>query len=365
MKVPFLSFEGIHEPIKEHLKKAFSDVLDSNWFILGRQLELFEQEYAIWNQTKHCIGISNGLDALTIALRALEIGPGDEVIVPSNTYIASALSVTNVGAVPVFVEPRLETANLNPDLIEDAITSRTKAIMPVHLYGQACEMEAIMSIAFKYKLYVVEDNAQAHGATFNGKKTGSWGHLNATSFYPGKNLGALGDGGAITTDNDELAHKVKILRNYGSESKYKNVLVGANNRLDEIQAAFLRIKLLRLDQWTNEREKIALKYIKELNKKDSFQIFEQAENSTHSYHLFVLKTENRNALQVFLRKKGIESLIHYPIPPHLQECYSTMGYTKGSYPIAEKLSDSIISLPLFIGLTNEQQEHVINTLLSY
>ena len=248
MNIPFLDFEGLHSPIREELIYAFKDVLDSNWFVMGKQLEQFEREYAEWNDVKHCVGVSNGLDALTLALKALEIGPGDEVIVPSNTYIATALAVSNVGATPIFVEPRIETANINPDLVESAISKRTKAIMPVHLYGQSCEMEAIMNIANKFGLFVVEDNAQAHGATYNGKKTGSWGHINATSFYPGKNLGALGDGGAITTDSNELAHKVRVLRNYGSQEKYKNEVLGYNNRLDELQAAFLRVKLRKLDQ---------------------------------------------------------------------------------------------------------------------
>ena len=349
MKIPFLDFEGLHSPIRGELIDAFKDVLDSNWFVMGKQLELFEREYAEWNDVKHCVGVSNGLDALTLALKALEIGSGDEVIVPSNTYIATVLAVSNVGATPVFVEPRIETANINPDLIEASITKQTKAIMPVHLYGQACEMEAIMDIANKYKLFVIEDNAQAHGATYNGKKTGSFGHINATSFYPGKNLGALGDGGAITTDSDELAHKVRVLRNYGSQEKYKNQVLGYNNRLDELQAAFLRVKLRKLDEWTMERNRIAEAYINELNDVSGIELFSLADRSTSAYHLFVIKTKNRKELQSKLSEAGVGTLIHYPIPPHLQECYGHMGFKKGDFPIAEYLASTVLSLPLFIG----------------
>lgn len=353
MNIPFLDFEGLHNPIREELIDALKDVIDSNWFVMGKQLELFEREYAEWNDVKHCVGVSNGLDALTLALKALEIGPGDEVIVPSNTYIATALAVSNVGATPIFVEPRIETANINPDLIEASISTRTKAIMPVHLYGQACEMEAIMNIANKYGLFVVEDNAQAHGATYNGKKTGSWGHINATSFYPGKNLGALGDGGAITTDSDELAKKVSVLRNYGSREKYKNEVLGYNNRLDELQAAFLRVKLRKLDEWTEERNKIAEKYISFLTDVPGIELFRLAKDASSAYHLFVLKVMNRDNLQSELKEAGIGTLIHYPIPPHLQTCYSHLGKREGDFPIAEKLSKEIISLPLYIGLNSK------------
>lgn len=365
MKVPFLSFDGLHNPIKDDLKTAFSDVLDSNWFIVGSQLDAFEKEYAEWNEVNHCIGVSNGLDAIILSLHALGIGPGDEVIVPSNTYIATAIAVTKVGAIPVFVEPRYETANINPDLIEPVLTSNTKAIIPVHLYGQACEMQAIMDIAERHGLYVVEDNAQAHGAKYNGKKTGSWGHINATSFYPGKNLGALGDGGAVTTNDAELADKVRVLRNYGSRVKYENEVIGYNNRLDELQAAFLRVKLKKLDEWTEERNQIADYYINRLKDVEGIGLFDLEQGATSAYHLFVIKTDNREKLQKYLTEQEIGTMIHYPIPPHLQECYSSLGYTQGSYPIAEKLSNSIISLPLFIGLTNEQQDNVIKALLSY
>ena len=352
MKIPFLSFDGLHNPIKDDFKQAFSDVLESNWFVMGSQLEAFEKEYAEWNGVNHCIGVSNGLDAIILSLRALGIGPGDEVIVPSNTYIATALAVTNVGATPVFVEPRYETANINPDLIEPAITSKTKVIIPVHLYGQACEMLAIMDIAERHGLYVIEDNAQAHGAKYNGKKTGSWGHINATSFYPGKNLGALGDGGAVTTNDSELAEKVRVLRNYGSRVKYENELIGYNNRLDELQAAFLRVKLRKLDEWTAERNKIANSYINGLKDVEGIGLFDIAQGATSAYHLFVIKTASREKLQKNLAAQGIGTMIHYPIPPHLQKCYEEFGFKKGSYPIAEKLSSEVLSIPLYVGLKN-------------
>lgn len=362
MKVPFLDFEGLHGPIREELTEAFKEVLDSNWFIMGGQLDQFEKEYAEWNNVRHCVGLSNGLDALILSLMALEIGPGDEVIVPSNTYIATALAVSHVGATPVFVEPRIETANMNPELIEASITERTKAIMPVHLYGQACEMEAIMSIANKYSLFVIEDNAQAHGATYNGKITGSWGHINATSFYPGKNLGALGDGGAITTDSDDLAHKVRVLRNYGSQEKYKNEVFGFNNRLDEIQAAFLRVKLKKLDEWTEERNRIAAKYIESLKDVSGIELFNLAEGATSAYHLFVVKSKDRKVLQSKLTEAGVGSLIHYPIPPHLQECYKQLEFKTGDYPVSEGLAHTILSVPLYVGLTDNEISHVIDSI---
>tara|TARA_B100000767_G_scaffold115164_1_gene109870 strand:+ start:1581 stop:2675 length:1095 start_codon:yes stop_codon:yes gene_type:complete len=364
MNIPFLNFEGLHGPIREDLNHAFLQVLDSNWLVMGESLSSFEKEYAEWNKVKHCVGTSNGLDALTLSLRALGVSKDDEVIVPSNTYIASVLAVTNVGATPVFVEPRLETANINPDLIEAAITSKTKALMPVHLYGQACEMEEIMRIANNNGLFVIEDNAQSHGARHNGKMTGSIGHINATSFYPGKNLGALGDGGAITTDDDDLAEKVRTLRNYGSSVKYENKVLGYNNRLDELQAAFLRIKLRRLNSWTKERQEIGTKYSSLLRDISGVELMSVADKSSHSYHLYVIRTSERNRLQEKMTMAGIGSLIHYPIPPHLQECYKYLGYKKGDFPIAEKLSNEVLSLPLFIGMNEKEIQYIANVINS-
>lgn len=360
--IPFLNLEPMHTSIKDEMQAAFERVYASNWFIMGPELEAFEQEYAQYSQTKYAVGVSNGLDALILALKALEVGPGDEVIIPSNTYIATALAVTHVGATPVLVEPRLDTYNINPDLIPAAINSKTKAIIPVHLYGQACEMEAVMEIAHAHDLKVVEDNAQAHGASFKGKLTGSWGHINATSFYPGKNLGALGDGGAVTTDDEELAERVKTLRNYGSKKKYYNEVIGHNNRLDELQAAFLRVKLKRLNDWTKERQTIAAWYTKELGKIHDLTTPVTHKEASHSYHLYVVRTRQRDLLQKQLQESGIGTMIHYPVPIHQQEAYSPYGLSGLSYPIAELLSDEVLSLPLWPGLNLADVQSITNQL---
>lgn len=357
-KIPFLNFEPMHSSIKAEMTKAFEKVYDKNWFILGQEVQAFEQEYAQYNETQYAIGLSNGLDALILSLKALDIGPGDEVIVPSNTYIATVLAVTHVGATPVFVEPRIDTYNIDPTRIPAAITKRTKAIMPVHLYGQACEMDAIMDISREHKLYVVEDNAQAHGARWKGKRTGSFGHLNGTSFYPGKNLGALGDAGAITTNDPELAQKVSTLRNYGSSIKYHNELLGYNNRLDELQAAFLRVKLKHLDEWTKQRQAIAQLYDQLLKDVTDMTTPYVHPDASHSYHLYIIRIPRRDALQQYLTEQGIGTLIHYPIPPHLQVAYSNLGYKAGDFPIAEELSKTVLSLPIWPGMTQEQVEYV-------
>lgn len=365
MNIPFLNFEFMHQPLKAEMMNAFEAFYDSNWFVLGERVKAFELEYAQFNQTDFAVGVSNGLDALHIALKTLEIGPGDEVIVPSNTYIATVLAVSFVGAKPVFVEPKLSTYNIDPSKIEAAITSKTKAIMPVHLYGQACEMEAISAIAEKHKLYIIEDNAQSQGASFKNKLTGSWGAINATSFYPGKNLGALGDAGAITTNSDALAKTAKTLRNYGSDKKYYNEVIGFNMRLDECQAAFLSIKLKHLSKWTIERQTIANWYNEALKDCSFITLPETAKNATHVYHLYVIRTSKRDALQAYLNENGIGTLIHYPIPPHLQEAYQELGYQKGDFPIAEELADTALSLPLWPGMTREMVITITNLILSF
>jgi dTDP-4-amino-4,6-dideoxygalactose transaminase len=350
MTIPFLNFEYMHKPLREEMVQAFESFYDSNWFVLGERVKQFEQDYAHFNQTKFAVGVSNGLDALHIALKTLGIGKGDEVIVPSNTYIATLLAVTYVGAKPILVEPKLETYNIDPEKIEQAITSNTKAIMPVHLYGQACEMEQIMTIAKKHNLFVVEDNAQSQGATYKGKLTGSWGDINGTSFYPGKNLGALGDAGAITTNVEIFASKAHMLRNYGSKEKYFNEVIGFNMRMDECQAAFLSIKLKRLDNWTKQRQEIASWYLEELAHTDSIVLPTIANDATHVFHLFVIRTDRRNDLQNHLKDHGVGTLIHYPIPPHLQNAYKDLGIMKGEYPIAENIADTCLSLPIYPGL---------------
>lgn len=348
----------MHSAVRTEMQQAFQNVYDSNYFVLGKSVDAFEKEYAAFNQVAFAIGVSNGLDALHLALKALGVGAGDEVIIPSNTYIATLLAASYVGATPVLVEPDPVTYNISPANIEAAITPKTKAIMPVHLYGQACEMEAIMAIAQKHNLYVVEDNAQAHGAAFKGKLTGSWGHASGTSFYPGKNLGALGDGGAVTTNDEAIAHKLKVLHNYGSEKKYHNEVIGYNMRLDEMQAAFLSVKLKHLMEWTNQRKQVAGWYDEALKGLGDLILPVTHTHATHVYHLYVIRTQRRDALQKHLSENGIGSLIHYPIPPHLQPAYASLGFKKGDYPIAEEIADTCLSLPLWPGMTESNVESV-------
>jgi len=354
MKIPFLSFESSNQQIKADMLSSFENFFDSSWYILGRQVKQFEEEYASFNQVKYCIGVSNGLDALHIALKTLGIKVGDEVIVPSNTYIATALAVSYVGAKPIFVEPDINTYNVDLTKIETSITSKTKAIIPVHLYGQACEMEPIMAIAKKHNLFVIEDNAQSQGASYNGKLTGNWGNINGTSFYPGKNLGALGDAGAVTTNDAELARKASVLRNYGSEKKYYNEVIGYNMRLDECQAGFLSVKLKYLKEWTEQREEIARWYNDALKNVNDLILPVLAKNATHVYHLYVVRTKFRDNLQKHLSDNGIGTLIHYPIPPHLQQAYRHLGFKKGDFPIAEEIADTCLSLPIWPGIEKEQ-----------
>jgi dTDP-4-amino-4,6-dideoxygalactose transaminase len=333
-------------------------VYDSYWYVLGEEVQQFEQEYAAFNQVPHAIGVANGLDALMLALRVLGVGPGDEVLVPSNTYIASWLAVTQVGATPVPVEPELATSNLDPALLAAAITPRTRAIMPVHLFGQACRMPDILRVAAEHGLHVVEDNAQAQGASFAGQLTGTFGRINATSFYPGKNLGALGDAGAVTTTDAALAQQVRVLRNYGSQQKYYNEVVGYNSRLDELQAAVLRTKLPYLLAWTAQRQQIAAWYHQHLVGIPGLRLPTVAAGATHVYHLYVIHTPQRATLQQYLASQGIDTMIHYPVPPHLQQAYAGAGWPAGSLPIAEELAATCLSLPMWPGLTEAQVQAV-------
>lgn len=365
MKIPFLSFEHTNKLIRQDILDAFECFFDSGHYVLGSRVAQFEKEFALFNNVKYCVGISNGLDALHIALKTLGISAGDEVIVPSNTYIATVLAISYVGANPIFVEPDINTYNIDPLKIEAAITSKTKAIMPVHLYGQCCEMEAIMKIAEKYNLFVIEDNAQSQGATYNGKLTGSWGHINGTSFYPGKNLGALGDAGAVTTNDDALAKKASVLRNYGSDKKYFNEVIGHNMRLDECQAAFLSVKLPHLKKWTTQRQAIAQQYLQILNGVGDLILPFTHKSATHVYHLFVVRTKQRDALQKHMADCGIGSLIHYPIPPHLQEAYHRLGYKKGDFPIAEEIAETCLSLPMWPGMTVEMVHYIANCIKDF
>jgi len=305
------------------------------------------------------------LDAIIIALKTLNIGKGDSVIVPSNTYIATWLAVSYVGAEIIPVEPHPKTYNIDPTKIESAIQSNTKVIIPVHLYGQICEMDKIMAIAQKYNLFVIEDNAQAQGTYFKGKISGSWGHINATSFYPGKNLGALGDAGAITTNDEHLAQKAKTIRNYGSQKKYYNEVKGINSRLDELQAAFLKVKLKYLDEWNKERNQIAQWYYDYLKEIDEIILPTIHPDATSNYHLFVIRTPKRNELQEYLHQHQIGTLIHYPVPPHLQEAYKELGYKKGAFPIAEEIADTCLSLPMYPGLSKENVEYIAQTIKNF
>jgi dTDP-4-amino-4,6-dideoxygalactose transaminase len=345
--IKFLDLQKINAQYKEELVKAFTKVLDSGWYIMGDELKQFEQDFAAYCGVKHAIGVANGLDALILIIRAYkELGVfknDDEIIVPSNTYIASILAISANGLIPVLVEPDINTYNIDPLLIEKKITLRTKAILPVHLYGQLCDMPAIMEIASKYTLKVIEDCAQAHGAIFKDKKAGNWGDAAGFSFYPGKNLGALGDAGAITTNDDEVANCLRALLNYGSHLKYQNLYKGINSRLDELQAAILNVKLKFLDNETSTRRAIAHRYLREItNPKITLPIV--TNDLAHVWHLFVVRTDDRNDLQNYLTKNGIQTVIHYPIPPHKQEAYR--DWNNENFPISEIIHKSIISLPL-------------------
>lgn len=363
--IPFLSFDYQDNIYREQLIKAMTNVLDSKWYVMGKQLTEFESLYAKLHDVNYSVGVANGLDALIISLHVLGVGSGDEVIVPSNTYIASWLAVSAVGATPIPVEPDELSYNINPELIEKAITLKTKAIMPVHLYGQACDMSRIMDIANKYNLFVVEDNAQSHLSKWNGKFTSTFGHINATSFYPGKNLGALGDGGGITTNDENFYNKVKIFRNYGSDKKYYNQVKGVNSRLDELQAAVLNVKLPYLNELTEERKSIAKKYDSLLKDCRAVQIPIVSDEAEHVYHLYVILCEERDALQQYLKSKNIDSLIHYPVPPHLQDAYKDAGYKKGDFPIAEKIASQCLSLPLYPGMNDKDISYVAQVIKEF
>lgn len=359
MKVPFVTFLPMEKELNDQLRDAFDRVLNRSWYIGGVEDENFEKAFAEYCGSSYCVGVGNGLDALMLALKALGIGEGDEVIVPSNTYIATALAVTYVGAKPVFVEPKIETFNIDPARIEAAITEKTKAIMPVHLYGQACDMDPIMDIAVKYGLKVVEDCAQAHGATYKGRKIGTFGDCAGFSFYPGKNLGALGDAGAAVTNNKELADMIRALGNYGSDYKYHHIYKGNNSRLDEMQAAFLSAKLPLLEKMNEDRRRTADRYLSGMN--NPKVILPKVEKDmVPVWHIFGVRCAEREALEEHLNKKGIGTNKHYPIPMHLQECYKDLGFKEGDYPIAEEISRTELSLPMYYGMTDEEIDYVIN-----
>lgn len=359
MKIPFVTFKPLEAELDKEIRDAFDRVYTRSWYIEGVEDEKFEKVFAEYCNSKYCVGVGNGLDALFLALKALNVKDGDEVIVPSNTYIATALAVTYVGATPVFVEPDIRTFNIDPAKIEKAITEKTKAIMPVHLYGQACDMEPIMKIAKKYNLLVVEDCAQAHGATYKGKVVGSFGDAAGFSFYPGKNLGALGDAGAIVTNNEELAKKVRALGNYGSDYKYHHVYQGNNSRLDELQAAFLAAKLPLLERVNDNRRSIADKYLAGINNPKVILPF-VPDYAVPVWHIFGIRCKMRTELENFLNDAGIGTNKHYPIPMHLQDCYKNLGFKEGDFPIAEEISSSELSIPMYYGMTDDEVQYVID-----
>ena len=361
MNIPFVTFLPMEKELNDDIRDAFDRVFTRSWYIEGVEDEAFEKTFAEYCGAQYCVGVGNGLDALMLALKALGIGEGDEVIVPSNTYIATALAVTYVGATPVFVEPDIRTFNINPDLIEAAITDKTKAIMPVHLYGQACDMDPIMEIAQRHHLFVVEDCAQAHGATYKGQKVGTFGDAAGFSFYPGKNLGALGDAGAVVTNNKELADKIRSLGNYGSDYKYHHIYKGNNSRLDELQAAFLAAKLPHLERMNVERRRIAQMYTEGI-KNDKVITPYVPEYAVPVWHIYGIRCKERDALEKHLKDKSIGTNKHYPIPMHMQECYKDLSIPQGALPIAEEISATELSLPMYYGMTDEEVQYVINSI---
>lgn len=356
--IPFLSLEPQHAMIKTAVLQAVQQVYDRSAFVLGEEVNAFEKEYAAWHEIPFCIGVGNGLDALTMSLLACDAKPGDEVIVPAHTYLATWLAVSRTGAVVVPVEPDESTFNIDTSRIEEVITPRTKAILPVHLYGQACNMTSVLELAERHKLFIVEDNAQAQGSRWLKTLTGSWGTINATSFYPTKNLGALGDGGAVTTSHEQLATFVKQYRNYGLKEKNIALYLGVNSRLDEMQAAILRVKLKHVEAWNEQRRELAALYLEQLKDVGDIVLPLSDKEAHHVYHLFVIRTKLRDKLLAYLTERGIGTMIHYPVPPHLQKPYESLNFRKGDFPITEKIAETCLSLPLWPGMTEQQVARV-------
>lgn len=360
--IKFLDLYKINERLRKEINDKIAQVLDSGWYLLGEETENFEQNFAKYCGVKHCIGVANGLESLNLIIRGYGFAQGDEIIVPANTYIASILSISENGCTPILVEPDINTYNINPDLIEKKITSKTKAIMVVHLYGQAVQMQKIWALAQKYNLKIIEDSAQAHGAKYQNKRVGSLGDASGFSFYPGKNLGCVGDGGCVTTNDDELAQKIKALRNYGSHKKYHNVFIGMNSRLDEIQAGILDIKLKFLDEDNQKRKEIA-KYYRKNIKNSSIILPNVYAEDAHVWHLFVVRTKQRDNFQKYLLDNEIQTIIHYPIPPHKQECYKL--WNNLSYPITEEIHKSVLSLPISPVMSDDEVRKVVEIINEY
>lgn len=365
MKIPFSTVNRVHEGIRGELDDAYRRVMDKGWYIRGRECESFEEEFAKYIGTDYCIGVASGLDALSLIMSALGVGEGDEVIIPSNTFIATALAVSSVGAKPVFVDPNIDDYNIDVTRIEEKITEKTCAIIAVHLQGRAADMNAINQIAAKHGLKVIEDAAQAHGTKYNGCSVGTMSCAAAFSFYPGKNLGALGDAGCVVTSDKVIADKVRMLGNYGSEIKYHHIHKGVNSRLDEMQSAFLRVKLKYLDEWNRERQNIAKKYFQKICNPFIVLPPECSEKFEHIYHVFAIRCTRRDELEQMLVQNGIETVKHYPIPIPFQKAYGEYGAVKGDYPVAEEISDTILSIPMFCGMTDEEIKYVTDVINSF
>lgn len=365
MRVPFLNVGSTYLELKEELNAAFRRVMESGWFILGKECEAFEREFAEYCGVKHCVGVGNGLDALTLILKGYGIGEGDEVIVPANTYIATWLAVSATGARPIPLEPDPRTYNLDPRRISGAITPRTRAILAVHLYGLPSNMDEIHESARAADLKVIEDAAQAQGAAYKGRIAGALGDAAGFSFYPGKNLGAYGDAGAVVTNDDNLAIRVRCIQNYGSAKKYENEVKGVNSRLDELQASFLRIRLKKLDEWNSRRAQIARRYLDEMQEETVLALPFTPVGCRHSWHLFVIRHEDRDDLRKHLTDSGVETLIHYPIPPHMSEAYSSEGWKANDFQVTKELARTVISLPIGPHLSTSEQDCVISALREY
>jgi len=365
MNVPFLDLKLAYQELRVELEAAWRRVMESGWYILGEEVEAFEREFAAYCGAKHCVAVGNGLDALILILRGYEIGLQSEVIVPANTYIATWLAVSSVGGTLVPVEPDPRTYNLDPGLLEAAITSRTRAIIPVHLYGQPAKMEAMRAIALRHGLKLIEDAAQAHGAAYQAERAGNLGDAAAFSFYPTKNLGAYGDAGAVVTNDQGLAERIRVLRNYGSRAKYYNEVKGVNSRLDPIQASFLRVGLQHLDAWNAHRSKVARQYLEGLNGCSDLILPGVAPATEPVWHQFVLRHLRRDKLQEYLTKSGVGTLVHYPVPPHLSGAYADGGWKRGDFPITEELADTVLSLPISPHLGDDEVAFVIRTLRAF
>lgn len=365
MKIPFLDLKANFKPLREEILAEITDVLDNTAYILGPKVAKFEEQFAAMHQVAYCAAVSSGTDANHLALWALGIGPGDEVIIPANTFVATAWGATLCGAMPVFVDCDPRTYNIDPTKIEAAITHRTKAIVAVHLYGQPADMDALRAIANKHRIALVEDAAQAHNATYNGKPIGGLGDICSFSFYPGKNLGAYGEGGAVTTNNPDLARKVRMIREHGSEKKYYHEMYGTNYRMEAIQGAVLGVKVGHLNDWTENRRRVASRYNAGLKNVDGIVLPFEAANVKHVYHLYVIQTEHRDALAQYLNDKGVSTGLHYPVPLHLQQCFAHLGYKKGDFPVSEQLGEECLSLPMFPEMTDEQIEYVISSVVSF